>query len=97
MLTPKPAIEARRQDTYPIALEVRKTVNLERPDCDTGGKPNGSLEKYHPDQLGQQNGQTASTQDVEIINAKYLIGCDGAHSWTRNQVGISLEGESTGR
>ncbi len=81
MLTPKPTTEARRQNTYPIALDVRKTVILESPEGDNSGKPNGRLDKY-PYQYGRQNGETASTQDVETINAKYLIGCDGAHSWT---------------
>lgn len=32
---------------------------------------------------------------VEIVKAKYLIGCDGAHSWTRKQLNIPLEGSST--
>ncbi|KAK0941337.1 hypothetical protein LTR29_007181 [Friedmanniomyces endolithicus] len=31
----------------------------------------------------------------EIVKAKYLLGADGAHSWTRNQLGFKLEGEST--
>ena len=31
----------------------------------------------------------------EIVRAKYMIGCDGAHSWTRNQLGYKLEGEQT--
>ncbi|KAF7926122.1 uncharacterized protein EAE97_010422 [Botrytis byssoidea] len=31
----------------------------------------------------------------ETVKAKYLIGCDGAHSWTRRQLGIQLEGEQT--
>lgn len=32
---------------------------------------------------------------VEHIKAKFLVGCDGAHSWVRRQVGFSLEGGST--
>jgi phenol 2-monooxygenase len=32
---------------------------------------------------------------TEIVKAKYLIGCDGAHSWTRKQVNIPLEGSTT--
>ena len=32
---------------------------------------------------------------TEIVKTKYLIGCDGAHSWTRKQVNIPLEGSST--
>ncbi|KAF5875687.1 putative fad binding domain protein [Botrytis fragariae] len=41
----------------------------------------------------------AHENDLTVINetvkAKYLIGCDGAHSWTRRQLGIQLEGEQT--
>ncbi|BFZ65156.1 hypothetical protein YB2330_006319 [Saitoella coloradoensis] len=33
--------------------------------------------------------------DSEIINAKYVIGCDGAHSWTRAQIGAQMHGEQT--
>ncbi len=29
------------------------------------------------------------------IQAKYLVGCDGAHSWTRRQIGSVMEGEQT--
>jgi 2-polyprenyl-6-methoxyphenol hydroxylase-like FAD-dependent oxidoreductase len=32
---------------------------------------------------------------VETIKAKYLIGCDGAHSWTRKQLNIPVEGSNT--
>ncbi|KAJ9161530.1 FAD binding domain protein [Coniochaeta hoffmannii] len=31
----------------------------------------------------------------EVIQAKYMIGCDGAHSWTRKELGFRLEGEHT--
>ncbi|PQE31204.1 phenol 2-monooxygenase protein [Rutstroemia sp. NJR-2017a WRK4] len=31
----------------------------------------------------------------ETVRAKYMIGCDGAHSWTRRQLGYKLEGEQT--
>ncbi|KAM3084891.1 hypothetical protein ACMFMG_003336 [Clarireedia jacksonii] len=31
----------------------------------------------------------------ETLKAKYMIGCDGAHSWTRRQLGYKLEGEQT--
>ncbi|KAJ6009156.1 hypothetical protein N7499_000890 [Penicillium canescens] len=32
---------------------------------------------------------------VESIKAKFLVGCDGAHSWVRRQLGYQLEGDST--
>ena len=31
----------------------------------------------------------------ELVKAKYMLGADGAHSWTRNQLGFSLSGDST--
>lgn len=33
---------------------------------------------------------------VESLRAKYLLGCEGAHSWTRTQIGINMVGETSG-
>jgi phenol 2-monooxygenase len=33
---------------------------------------------------------------AETVRAKYLLGGDGAHSWTRSQVGIDMVGETSG-
>lgn len=32
---------------------------------------------------------------VETVRAKFMVGCDGAHSWVRRQLGFKLEGSST--
>ncbi|CAF3543193.1 unnamed protein product [Rotaria socialis] len=32
-----------------------------------------------------------------IIHAKYVIGCDGAHSWVRKKLGFNMIGEQTGK
>lgn len=32
---------------------------------------------------------------LETVKAKYVIGCDGAHSWVRRQLGFAMEGEQT--
>jgi phenol 2-monooxygenase len=32
-----------------------------------------------------------------IIHAKYVIGCDGAHSWVRRKLGFTMDGEQTGK
>ena len=34
--------------------------------------------------------------DTEIVHAKYVLGADGAHSWVRKSLGISMDGEQTG-
>ncbi|KAI1335986.1 phenol hydroxylase [Xylariaceae sp. FL0016] len=31
----------------------------------------------------------------EVVHAKYVIGCDGARSWTRRSLGFDLHGEAT--
>ncbi|KAI1400475.1 putative phenol 2-monooxygenase [Hypoxylon fuscum] len=31
----------------------------------------------------------------EVVHAKYVIGCDGARSWTRRALGFELNGEAT--
>ena len=28
------------------------------------------------------------------VEAKYLLGCDGAHSWVRKQLGLCMQGDS---
>lgn len=33
--------------------------------------------------------------ESETVHAKYVIGCDGARSWTRRQLGLELQGEAT--
>lgn len=34
---------------------------------------------------------------VGTVKAKYVIGCDGAHSWTRAQLGISMIGDTSSK
>ncbi|EJD48151.1 hypothetical protein AURDEDRAFT_183516 [Auricularia subglabra TFB-10046 SS5] len=34
-------------------------------------------------------------QQEETVEAKYVLGSDGAHSWVRKMLGIAMEGEST--
>jgi len=33
--------------------------------------------------------------EIETVKARYVIGCDGAHSWTRSHLGIKMNGEHT--
>ncbi|KZT67064.1 hypothetical protein DAEQUDRAFT_409008 [Daedalea quercina L-15889] len=34
-------------------------------------------------------------KERRVVRAKYVLGCDGAHSWVRKAVSIALEGEMT--
>lgn len=83
--TEKLVLDERRVDedgSYPIQVTVRHESN--------------GLTEPAPSDF-KTNGATRSSEDgaTEIIKAKYLVGCDGAHSWVRKQLEIPLEGKHT--
>lgn len=51
------------------------------------------VSKDDEDELIAKSKSRAGT--AEIVHAKYVIGCDGARSWTRRTLGFELEGEAT--
>lgn len=48
-----------------------------------------------PDPDKQQSAATLDGDVKATIYARYLIGCDGARSWVRKQLNLSLEGSSS--
>ncbi|KAL7809441.1 family 16 glycoside hydrolase [Trichoderma gracile] len=90
---------------YPITVTLRRLTEEEATPRQTSTSVNGQVVQ---DGLYRSNLAKDDTQDMlemsklheranseEIVHAKYLIGADGAHSWTRNQLGLKLEGDST--
>ncbi|CAI6337156.1 unnamed protein product [Periconia digitata] len=86
-------------DTYPLTVKLRYLTEEEA----TPAQSNGSTVQ---DGLFRSNMAEDDTDDLirksrekqgttEIVKAKYMVGCDGAHSWTRRQLGFQLEGEPT--
>ena len=65
------------RDEYPITLKVRHATKITR--SEATNSVNGHSE--------------GESEQIEVIKAKYLLGCDGARSWTRHQLGLSLEGK----
>lgn len=59
------------------------------------GDPNSYAVKATLKHLDAQNGKN-ETGVVEIVHAKYVVGADGAHSWVRKTMGITMDGEQTG-
>jgi phenol 2-monooxygenase len=47
------------------------------------------------DELSRVIRRQGTPGSIEIVKAKYLIGCDGAHSWLRTQLGFKVLGAST--
>lgn len=54
-------------------------------------------ERKHAESMNPESGTNGEIyQDkIQTVKAKYVIGCDGAHSWTRSQLGIKMNGEQT--
>jgi phenol 2-monooxygenase (NADPH) len=49
----------------------------------------------HDQPDGTSSGQKKTKAAENEIRCKYLIGCDGAHSWVGRQIGLVMEGEQT--
>lgn len=86
------------QSAYPITVKVRYLDDDEATPAQQGTSvPDGlfrsNLAKDDQDDLLRKSSRRAAV--TEIIKAKYVIGCDGAHSWTRRQLGFTMEGEQT--
>jgi phenol 2-monooxygenase len=92
-------------DAYPITVRLRHLSEKEATPEQTATSANG---KAIQDGLFRSNLTADDTQDLieqanldskanteEIVKAKYMLGADGAHSWTRNQLGFTLQGDST--
>lgn len=80
------------QKAYPVTVKVTTLSDTEAVPEQFGSKvANGLFRQFD----GEADKAGSDETDTEIIHAKYVIGCDGAHSWTRKQLGIEMEGEST--
>ncbi|KAL5113249.1 hypothetical protein ACEQ8H_008889 [Pleosporales sp. CAS-2024a] len=86
-------------DNYPITVQLRHLTEEE-------ATPAQSKSSSVNDGLFRSNLADDDTDDLiaasrekagqsEIVHARYMVGCDGAHSWTRRQLGFELQGEPT--
>ncbi|KAL8950890.1 MAG: hypothetical protein Q9222_003107 [Ikaeria aurantiellina] len=78
------------RDSHPITVKLKRVasrdiniVTNENPSRTTGSR---KRKRSEADQ---------DQSDDEVVRAKYVIGCDGAHSWTRKQLGFCMEGEQS--
>ncbi|KAK7521413.1 FAD binding domain-containing protein [Phyllosticta citriasiana] len=87
------------EDAYPITVKLRhltdeeampKQVKLTSEGVTNGdGLYRSNLSPDDTDDLIRKNREMGGTE--EVLKAKYVVGCDGAHSWTRRQLGFEMQ------
>ena len=88
-------------DTSPITVKLGKTQDFDR--LSVGYPQDGRLTHNEPCTHDTSNGERGVPsfdpglcgETQHTIHCKYVIGCDGAHSWTRKQIGVTMEGDQT--
>ncbi|PWY66416.1 phenol 2-monooxygenase [Aspergillus heteromorphus CBS 117.55] len=78
---------------YPITVKLRTLSEEEATPFSHPGISKVPAARDDQQDLIQKRKHPVGT--VETVRAKYLIGCDGAHSWTRKQLNIPFEGSNT--
>ncbi|KAF9463654.1 FAD binding domain-containing protein [Collybia nuda] len=81
-------LESLVEADYPIKASVVQCVHFDTEKLAASKFPSYAREKAASDKY--------LVDYVEIIRARYLIGCDGARSWVRQQCGIVMEGTIPG-
>ncbi|KKY14233.1 putative phenol 2-monooxygenase [Diplodia seriata] len=77
---------------HPVAVTLRHLTEAEMPRASVVPQP-GSFGVNPGDEAELEREPMGKEGAEEVVRAKYVLGCDGARSWTRRQVGIELVGE----
>ncbi|KAF3317830.1 hypothetical protein TWF173_009651 [Orbilia oligospora] len=89
--------EIKNPSAYPVTLKLQHLTDEQATPNQGNNVPNGlfrsNLTADDTDDLIRKSSGKEGTE--ETIRAKYVVGCDGAHSWTRKQLGFKMEGEHT--
>lgn len=81
----KPTIVVERSvQTLQLIIGVNNTA---------GGDDVDDLDAAYPVEVRIKHGM--SPDNIETVRAKYVIGADGANSWTRRQLGVAMRGDKT--
>lgn len=96
--------QAEDLDAYPIEVTLQHLSDEEaNPEQSKATKENvksdglfrSNMATDDTEELLSRAGKNEKEGMTEKVRAKYMIGCDGAHSWVRRQLGYKLEGEQT--
>ncbi len=77
-----------RSQSHPVTVKLKQTARNVADLMVNGADESPAREPKCMDSDSSQPSQ-------EKIHARYVVGCDGAHSWTRTQLGFVMEGEQT--
>jgi phenol 2-monooxygenase len=93
---------------YPVTVKLRTLTEEESAPPQVQKAPSTKAKSAVADGLYRSNLVTENDEDellrkskardpgaTETVHAKYVIGCDGARSWTRRALGFELQGEAT--
>ena len=85
-------------EAYPITVKLRHLDESQAtPAQNHSNIPDGlfrsNLAEDDTDSLIRSSQNSAGI--LETIRAKYVVGADGAHSWTRRKLGFDMQGEQT--
>ncbi|KAI2618404.1 putative phenol 2-monooxygenase [Hypoxylon sp. NC1633] len=89
------------ESAYPVTVKLRHLTEEEAtPEQQANGSKiadglfrSNLIHEDDEEDLIQKSQSRAGTG--EIVYAKYVIGCDGARSWTQRALGFELQGEAT--
>lgn len=88
------ANELASRDSYPVTVHLKK---LSEAEATRLARPVGGAPAHSNEAAADGSNVEVEEEKEEIVRAKYVVGCDGAHSWTRSQMGWKMEGEHTGK
>ncbi|KAK8088337.1 hypothetical protein PG997_003298 [Apiospora hydei] len=92
---------AEDDDAHPITVTLRHLTEEEATPTQKLSNLSDGLFRSNlaGDDVGEMLAQSKGRADVreEVVKAKYVVGCDGAHSWTRKALGpkYEMKGEMT--
>ncbi|KAI0385733.1 putative phenol 2-monooxygenase [Hypomontagnella monticulosa] len=89
------------ESAYPITVKLRHLTEQEAtPEQQINGSKiadglfrSNLIQEDDEDDLIRKSKSRPGTG--EVVHAKYVVGCDGARSWTRRALGFELQGEAT--
>ncbi|KAK4118013.1 thioredoxin-like protein [Parathielavia appendiculata] len=86
-----------RYSTYPVTVEINTSCSHQSDDhpVKVGLVREKQCESNSLNGQPTANGPNEHGPDTEYIHARYIVGCDGARSWLRKQLGVVLEGDLT--